>query len=663
MERIQHFFKEKNSTETLKLCKLALNSTKVDPTLEQLAIEIWNTAIKQNLDARFKLCAFILFLKCYENKNDSKTQLKVISIASRMINELDADEKEFVQMSCADKVTHLFGVLSSNSIHKDACDQMIPLILSKLEQEWQTDHLSVSISLFQKLVLLDISKTTINHIFTFIFYLYEHTPLVNQSSLTFLTILEVFAPKIHTNKTTLSNFYLLLAQISLEMNETSNASNYLTQSSDYQITLGTVATSIKIPLYINIPVEQFVFECLSSIAMKNEQYTNILSIYDHLVSISLKSANSFLESILNKCRKHPTKSHSIIHKCSILYFQSLIEINDTSQIQLFIDDILENINQTSLTNSVCVLLWIKGDSLINEMDYKTALLFFEPSSRLITQDNENWIVLKRKISFCKLQLNQLNKVDLTDDPFLQFQYYICNDISKCEDILMQLVDSKSSAIIIGCASLAFQKQKSDILLSALSKLHLCGPVELCLTRAAIRLALKTNAPVSLILTIVEKLEKVDHEQWFFNVIWNICLKHHEQDKVSCFKLLKLNLKYAPDIDLKINNLLFLCSIGCDLKLNNTNNLDCLIDYIEETCQLIAIHEKKDLIAIAAQMEFQIFCFFQQYDKAIASSANFNYIPDSPIVLSILEHAEELRLPLAGMMYSCSLRSFVCQFIR
>ena len=647
MEQLRSLFKARDLSTSLKHCKLFLNASKIDPNLEQLGIEMWNTAVKQNLNPQFKLCAFILFLRVYQDKTDSKSHLKLLAMASRLMNESTQSDKDYIYQLCTGRLEIIIGMLSTSTLHANALDQVLPVILNRLETGWTENDLASSLFYFEKLIKIKMSKETCEQIFAFLVYIYESHPHGFPNCLSLFSIADQLSTIIHSNSVLLSKFYLYSSEMAYDNDDLDSAASLLVKSTDNFLLLGAVVMSIKLPNFIAVPLDQFIFECLPSIDMRHEQYSHVLLLYNDLCKVSLKSANSLLEILISKSRRYPLKCQDIFHKTTLLYFQSLIESQETQQIELFINDCMENMLKTPLINSICVLLWIKGDSCISDMLYSDALKYFEPSLRILDKQNVNIKILQRKICFCKLQLNKLLKEDLTDDLFLQFQFYLSHEQpNECIDILNKLQMQQESAVLIGCASLAYQKKSPELLLLALEKMHLCGPVDICLTRAAIRLALKVNCEIPVILNILEHVEVVDDKKWFFNVIWNVCLKHHETDLINSFTLLGMNLRFVPDDEQHVNTLLFLCSIGCEIiKMGETTKPYLRIkEDIDSACHLIAKHEKTDLIEIAAQMQFEIYCLFKCYDEAAQLIPSFQFLENSEIITNICEHLEDLELP-------------------
>eukprot|EP00835_Amoeboradix_gromovi_P004465 NODE_349_length_10402_cov_0.251286.p2 type:complete len:652 gc:universal NODE_349_length_10402_cov_0.251286:10048-8093(-) len=648
MEQLRQLFKARDLTSTLKNCKLLLNSSKLSTNLEDVGIEIWNTTIKQKLNPQFKLCAFILFLKSYQDKHDTKSHLKLLAMASRLINELNQADKEYIYQSCLPRLEIVIGMLATKSIHISALDQILSLIFDRLEIGWSSNNLTTSLFLFEKICKIKVTKPNTQQIFNYVIYLYESNPQCDINYISLFVLLNELVPMIHSDTVLVSKFYLYFSIMHYNTNDFESCSVFLVKSTSSYLLLGAMVISLMLPDFICIPIDQFIFECLPGIDMRNEQYSHILDLYNKLHEISVKSANSLLESLINKCRKYPLQCKDIFYKTLLLHFSALIESEDIEQITLFIDDCIENMMQQSLINSICVLLWIKGDELINEMAYENALKYFEPSLRILHTENANHVILKRKICFCKLQMNKLDKKDLTDDLFLQFQYNLTNDQGKCKEILNKIKDLQQPELLVGCASLAFQKEAPELLLMALESMHMCGKVDLCLTRAALRLVVKVNAGLPVIINILRNVDIVDDSKWFFSVIWNLCLKHHEFDPINTFKLLGMNLVFVPDVQQRINTLLFLSSVGCEIIKSNLDE-DCsrIVGDIQLACRLIAENEMNELVEIAAQMEFEVYCLFKDYDAVCKCITNFGTLKSSKIIVNVFEHLEDLDVPING----------------
>eukprot|EP00834_Sanchytrium_tribonematis_P001427 NODE_35_length_36362_cov_0.944434.p3 type:complete len:647 gc:universal NODE_35_length_36362_cov_0.944434:21361-23301(+) len=637
MNQLKEAFSNKDINLLLKRCKLVLNSSGNDAKdLNSLGVEIWNSAVKLQLDKRYKICAFILMAAYFKDSYDFKSSIKLIAMAGRLLAESEKTDCDYIYGLVSNRIDQTLGMLKAKNKYQKFVADIVPILLYKLKQGWFENDLSISILHIEKFMLVQTSKIEKEQLLMCILNLYRSDQPTDETQLTLLSLLENLANA--SDNPFAAKYYLIISEVNLKLNKIEEAKCALIKSSEAQIMLKGIFLALTIPNFLNTSPETFLFECLSKIGIVHETYNDVALLYNEVCKISNELALAYLTAVFSRSRAHPAKCKDLTNKTASLMLECLIGNEDTKQINIFIEDIFETINDAKLSNSICILLWIKGDDCLSNFEYQNALNYFEPSLRLLKPEQDNYLILKKKICFCKLQLGALDSSDILDDPFLSFQYNLLFSISNCFGLIESMEDPN---VLIGCASLAFQKKESKLLLCILDKIHtVCskGDLDICLTRAAIRLAIKVDLNIELIISILKKADnQLDKEEmnWFYNVTWNLCLQIYQIDQISAFRLLEINVNFAATTDLRINSLLFMCSIGYEIF--EQYNVDHILTDIDNACNLIAENNLTDLIETSAKMQLEIYMLFQKEQEALDLLPCFKSLQPG-ILVEVLENS-------------------------
>ena len=142
MKHLRQAFASRQLNDTLKKAKLCLHDD-VAQDLGDLGVEIWNTAIKEQLDHRYKLCAYIVLVKHYQANQDMKTNVKIVGLAGRIVHNLIPEESHYVYGLCMDRLEAILKHYTGKEPRQGIIGEILPLMHYKLQTSYENKELSL----------------------------------------------------------------------------------------------------------------------------------------------------------------------------------------------------------------------------------------------------------------------------------------------------------------------------------------------------------------------------------------------------------------------------------------------------------------------------------------------------------------------------------------